>query len=52
MQNCYKLFLINYQFSSFCIYFNLPLKETRSFSYDYGFSDDIHVTGFILEIWS
>ena len=46
MKNYYKLFWVNYQFSSFCIFFTLPLKETRSFFYDYGFSDDIHVTGF------
>ena len=42
----FKLFLVNYQFSSFCIFFTLPLKETCSFSYEYGFSDDIYVTGF------
>ena len=40
IQNCYKLFLVNYQFSSFCIFFTLLLKETHSSSYDYGFSDD------------
>ena len=46
MQSCYKLSLVNYQFSSFCIFFILPIQKTLSFSYDYGFGDYLYVTGF------
>ena len=47
MQNCYKLFLVNYQFSSFCMFFfYITAKRNTFLSYDYGLSDHIHVTGF------